>query len=212
MRTRILIADDHGLFRAGLANLLNAEPDLEIVAEAGNGVEALQLASEHHPDLVLMDLNMPELDGIEATRRFAELLPSVRVLILTMHEENGLMREAIHAGASGYIIKRAVKNELITAIQAALRGELYVHPAMMHSLFAEPKPASLSMEPAAEPLTSREMEVLRLIAQGNTNNQIAKLVGISVRTVEYHRANLMDKLGLHSRVELVRYAAEHGIT
>jgi two-component system response regulator NreC len=212
MPTRILIADDHSLFRAGLTALLNAEPDLEVVGEAGTGEEALRLATELHPDLVLMDLNMPELDGIEATRWLAQLLPDLRMLILTMHEDNGLMREAIHAGASGYLLKRAIKSEMIDAIHCVLRGDLYVYPAMMRALFDKPQPVSTTIKTKVEALTSREVEVLRLIVQGYTNNQIADLLSISTRTVEYHRANLMGKLNLHSRVELVRYAADHGIT
>lgn len=212
MPTRILIADDHSLFRAGLASLLAAEPDLEIVGEAGTGEEALQKAAEYHPDLVLMDIKMPGMDGIEATRRFVELLPGIRVLILTMYEELGLMREAINAGASGFLLKRAVKTELIQAIQAVISGDLYVHPAMMRTLLTAPQPASTSTKPLMEPLTPREIEVLRLIANGYTNNQVANLLHVSVRTIEFHRANITGKLNLHSRVDLVRYATENGIT
>jgi two-component system response regulator NreC len=212
MPARILIADDHGVLRAGLTALLNAEPDMEVVGEADSGEEALRLAAELRPDLVLMDLNMPESGGIEATRRFAELLPDVRVLILTMHEENGLVQEAMRAGAAGYILKRAVKTELVNAIQTVLRGDLYVHPTLMRAMFNKPQPTSTTKGPPASPLTPREMDVLRLLVQGYTNHQTADLLSISVRTVEYHRSNLMGKLNLYSRVELVRYAAEHGLS
>jgi two-component system response regulator NreC len=212
MATRILIADDHGVLRAGLAALLNDEAGFEIVGEAATSEEALRLTVEIRPDLVLMDLSMPEIGGIEATRRIHERTPEVRVLILTLHEEIDMVREAIRAGAGGYILKRAVKTELISAIQTVLQGDLYVHPAMMRALLAEPQPASKSPSPLAEPLTPREVDVLRLIVRGHTNSQIAEILNLSVRTIEYHRANLTSKLNLHSRVELIRYAAENGIT
>jgi two-component system response regulator NreC len=212
MTTRILIADDHGVLRAGLAALLNDEPGFEVIGEAGTGEEALRLVVESCPDLVLMDLSMPEMGGIEATRRVHEKMPEVRVLILTLHEDIGMVREAIRAGAGGYILKRAVKTELIGAIQAVLRGDLYVHPAMMRALLAEPQPEAQPAPPLAEPLTPREIDVLRLIVRGHTNAQIAEILSLSVRTVEYHRANLTAKLNLHSRVDLIRYAADNGIT
>jgi DNA-binding NarL/FixJ family response regulator len=212
MSTRILIADDHGVLRAGLAALLNTEADFEVVGEANTGEEALFQAVDLHPELVLMDLSMPGMGGIEATRRICEKLPGIHVLILTIHEDIGMVREAIRAGAGGYILKRAVKTELIGAIRTVLQGDLYVHPAMMRSLLAEPQPAPAAPSPAEEPLTPREIEVLRLIVQGHTNSQIAEILNISVRTVEYHRANLTGKLNLHSRVDLIRYATEHGIT
>lgn len=212
MSIRILIADDHGVLRAGLTAILSAEPDIEVVGEASTGEEALALATNLKPDVVLMDISMPEPGGIETTRRFSEQLPGVRVLILTMHEDNGLAREAIRVGASGYLLKRVVATDLINAIHVVVRGDLYVHPSMMRNLLTEPKNAPASVGSEVEPLTTREIEILRLVVQGYTNNQIAKLLCISIRTVEYHRANLMGKLNIHSRVGLVRYAAEHGIT
>lgn len=212
MPTRILIADDHALLRAGLISMLNSEPDLEIIGEASTAEEAVRLAVELTPDLVLMDLSMPEMGGIEATRIVVERLPAIRVLILTMHEDQVLAREAIHVGASGYILKRAVLTELISAIHTVLQGDLYVHPQIVRNLLAEPKPAPVPTGLGSEPLTSREIEVLHLLARGYTNNQIAKQLSLSVRTVEYHRSNIMGKLNLSSRVDLLRYAAEHGIT
>ena len=212
MATRILIADDHGVLRAGLAALLNDEAGFEVIGEAGTSEEAVRLAVESRPDLVLMDLSMPEMGGIEATRRIQERTPEVRVLILTLHEDIGMVREAIRAGAGGYILKRAVKDELIGAIRTVLRGDMYVHPAMMRALLSEPQPESRPTAPLAEPLTTREVDVLRLIVRGHTNSQIAEILNLSVRTVEYHRSNLTGKLNLHSRVELIRYAAENGIT
>ena len=211
MPTRILIADDHGILRAGLTALLNAEPELQVVGETDTGQEALKLAIELRPDLVLMDISMPDLGGIEATRRMLEYLPGVRVLILTVHEDISLVREAIHAGAAGYVPKRVVKTELINAIHTVMRGDLYVHPAMMRALLIDaPKPPS-QPDPQVEPLTPREIDVLKLVVKGYTNSQIAKLLHVSVRTVEFHRSNLTGKLNLHSRVELIRYAADHGL-
>ena len=211
MSIRILIADDHGVLRAGLRALLSAESDLEVAGEAADGRETLRLVSELDPDVVLLDVNMPGPDGIEVTRRLKAVKPEVRVLILTVHEDEGLLREAIRAGASGYILKRAVESELIYAIHAVWRGDLYVHPAMTRALLQDLHSTLVADEAPVEPLTPREMEVLRLIAEGHTNRQIAEVLSISVRTVESHRANLMSKLGLHSRVELVRYAKRHGL-
>jgi DNA-binding NarL/FixJ family response regulator len=211
MATRILIADDHGVLRAGLAAILNDESDFEVFGEAGTSEDALRLAAEGQPDLVLMDLSMPEMGGIEATRRLHEQFPEMRVLILTLHEDVDMMRAAIQAGAGGYILKRAVKTELISAIQTVLRGDLYIQPSMMRSLFVEPQAASKPTYPSVEPLTPRELEVLRLIVHGHTNGQIAEILSLSVRTVEFHRANLTGKLNLHSRVDLIRYATENGI-
>ena len=211
MPIHILIADDHGVLRAGLRALLNAEPDLEVIAEASDGNDALRLASELRPDIVLLDISMPGPGGIEVTRRLKEALPELRVLILTAHEDESMLREAVQAGAAGYIIKRAVESELINAIHAVWRGDLYVHPAMTRALLRETSLFPVSAEPAVESLTPREIEVLRLIAKGYTNGQVAKELNLSVRTVESHRANLMGKLELRSRVELVRYAMEHGL-
>lgn len=213
MPIHILLADDHHILRAGLRALLNAEPDLDIVGEAADGNEVLQLAVKLRPDLVLMDINMPGLGGIDATKRLKVILPEIRVLILTVHEDESLLREAIHAGASGYVIKRAAESELINAIYAISRGDVYIHPAMTRALLKDlaPVPRPKSATSAQDTLTNREMDVLRLIARGYTNNQIAELLSISPRTVEGHRANLMHKLDLHSRVELVEYAEEHGL-
>jgi len=211
MPIQILIADDHGVLRAGLRTLLNAEPNLEVIAEASDGNDVLRLASELHPDIVLLDISMPGPGGIEVTRRLKEALPELRVLILTAHEDESLLREAVQAGAAGYIIKRAVESELINAIHSVWRGDLYVHPAMTRALLKETSLFPAMPELSVESLTPREIEVLRLIAKGYTNGQIAKELSLSVRTVESHRANLMGKLELRSRVELVRYAMEHGL-
>ncbi len=212
MTVRLLIADDHGVLRAGLIALLKEEAGMEVVGEADDENSAVSLADEKRPDVVLMDLSMPTTGGIEATRRIKQLVPEARVLILTVHEDKSLMQEAIRSGAMGYILKRAVKSELINAIQAVMRGELYLHPAMARLLFLEQQPSSPeTVKCIPESLTSREIEVLRLIAQGYTNSQAAEMLHISVRTVEYHRSNLTAKLNMHSRVELIRYAEENGL-
>jgi DNA-binding NarL/FixJ family response regulator len=211
MPIRILIADDHGVLRAGLRSLLNAEPDMVVVGEAADGDDALRLTVESQPDIVLMDVSMPGCGGIETTRQVTAGRPGVRVLMLTVHEDKYVLQEALRAGASGYILKQAVESELIDAIRAVSRGEMYVHPAVTRALLADAAVLPETKHPATDPLTPREIEVLCLIAQGHTNRQMAELLTISVRTVETHRANLMDKLGLRSRVELVRYASERGL-
>lgn len=211
MTIRILIADDHGLIRDGLRSLLSSEPGMEVVGEATDGYEALSLSKELGPDVVLMDISMPSMGGIETTRRLRESLPETRVLILTVHEDHSLLQEALRAGASGFIIKRAVRLELVTAIQAIQRGEIYIHPAMMHGLVRDLTPISPTKTAGVEALTPREVDVLRLLAGGLTNRQIAERLGISRRTVEGYRASLMSKLDLHSRMDLMNYAEEHGL-
>jgi two-component system response regulator NreC len=186
-----------------------------VVGEADDEHSAVSLTVEKRPDVVLMDISMPDSGGIEATRRIKKLVPEARILIMTVHEDKGLMQEAIRAGAMGYILKRAIKSELVNAIQAVMRDELYLHPAMARLLFMQAQNPQrqeprLIPEPF-EPLTSREIEVLRLIARGYTNSQIAETLHISVRTVEYHRGNLTAKLNLRSRAELMRYAEEKGL-
>jgi two-component system response regulator NreC len=206
--TRILIADDHPVLRSGLRVLLAADPDLEVVGEAGSGEETLHLAEELRPDVVLLDIGMPGESGIETVRRLKAKLPALKVLFLTMHEEEGMLLEALGAGGDGYLIKRADEAEIIQAIRVVQRGDVYVHPTMTRALLSQTETTERPQEPV-EPLTQREIDVLRLLARGNTNRQIAELLGLSTRTVESHRANLMGKLGLSSRVELVTYAEEH---
>ncbi|MRR30001.1 response regulator transcription factor [bacterium] len=209
MAIRILIADDHRILRAGLKSMLNADANLEVIGEATNGEEALQAAQKLRPNIVLMDIGMPGNEGLEATRQLVQLVPEARVLMLTMHEDSALVQECLRAGASGYIIKRAAESELIDAIYAVSRGIIYVHPSLMRSLVTPPSKTNGHISAANEPLTLREVEILKLIVKGYTNHQIADTLTISVRTVETHRANLMSKLDLHSRVDLVRYASEH---
>ncbi len=208
MAIRILIADDHGVIRAGLRALFQVEPDLEVVGDARDSEETLRQALELRPDLVLLDITMPGAGGIEITRQLKKTMPEVRILILTLHEGVSILREAIGAGASGYIIKRAVDVELLNAIHTVARGEMYVHPSMAQALLKDmaPPPPAGTAEAAA--LTRRELEVLRLVAQGYTNRQIAKTLTLSIRTVDTHRANLMNKLGASNRADLIQCAKE----
>ncbi len=210
MATRVLIADDHAVVRSGLRVLLGADPDLEVVGEAGTGEEALRLAEELGPDVVLLDISMPGENGIETVRRLKAKLPALVVLFLTMHEEENMLLEALRAGGDGYVVKRADEAEILRAIRTVRRGDVYVHPAMTRALLGPTETTERRQEPV-EPLTRREIDVLRLLVRGNTNRQIAELLVLSIRTVESHRANVMGKLGLSSRVELVTYAEEQGL-
>ena len=211
MATRVLIADDHAIVRAGLRALLNSEAGLELVGEAAGGAEALTLAESLHPDILVMDLSMPDLDGIEVTKQVRANLPGVRILILTVHDDEDLVRGAIRAGAAGYILKQAAEAELISAIRTIQIGDLYVPPKMLRSLLSEPRKASAPGAGPEELLTPRELDVLKGIVQGYTNRQIADRLMLSVRTVEGYRANLTEKLELHNRADLVRYARQHGL-
>ncbi len=209
MAVRVLIADDHAIVRAGLRAVLTGEAGMELVGEASGGEEALALVEHLRPDILVLDLSMPDLDGIQVTKRLQSTTPGVRVLILTVHEDEALLREAIHAGAAGYILKHAAEAELIAAIHTVQMGETYVHPKLVRSLLVEPETqASPSPQPETL-LTPRELDVLNLIVQGYTNRQIADELTLSVRTVEGYRGNMTEKLGLHSRAELVRYARAH---
>ena len=209
MPIRILIADDHAVVRSGLRALLRADPDLEVVGEAENGEETLRLAETLRPDTILLDISMPPENGIKTAARLKEKHPEIIVLILTMHEDESLLHEALRAGAAGYVIKRAEESEILQAIHATNHGDIYVHPAMTRALLHQPVTTEHRRGASPNPLTPREIDVLRLLAKGNTNRQIAGLLSLSMRTVENHRANLMGKLGLVSRVELVNYAEEH---
>ena len=209
MPIRILIADDHAVVRSGLRALLRSDQDIEVVGEAEDGTEALRLAASLHPDLILLDITMPPENGIKTAQRLKEAHPQLVVLFLTMHEDEALLHEALRAGAAGYVIKRAEESEILQAIHAVSHGDIYVHPAMTRALLHRPVTTERRRGTPEVSLTRRELDVLRLLAKGNTNRQIAGLLNLSMRTVENHRANLMGKLGLDSRVELVNYAEEH---
>jgi two-component system response regulator NreC len=208
---KVVIADDHAIVRAGLRALIHDEIGLDLIGEAAGGIEAIELVEKNKPDVLVLDISMPDLDGISVTRMLKPSFPDLRILILTLHEDEAMVKEAIKAGASGYILKRAAESELITAIQVILRGDMYVDPSMLRSLLGEPKSVSPQQSTPAESLTPRETEILKLIVEGFTNRQIGEHLNISIRTVEGHRANITDKLGLHSRLELVRYARQHGM-
>jgi len=203
----ILLVDDHAVVRAGLRMLLSADPELQIVGEAETGAEGVRLARELSPDVVLMDISMPDMNGIEATRRIKEQCPDVAVLALTMHEDDQYFFEMLAAGASGYVPKRAAPNDLLSAIHAVQRGGVFLFPSLARLLVSDYLQKAEHTGGAGrgfEALTDREREVLTLIAQGHSNQEIADALVISVKTVNRHRENIMAKLNLHSRVELVR--------
>jgi two-component system response regulator NreC len=208
---KVLIADDHAIVRTGLRALLNSEPSMELVGEATGGYEAIELAGKSNADILVLDISMPDLDGISVTKNIKSQFPGLHILILTVHEDEALLREAIKVGASGYILKQAAEAELISAIRTIIGGALYVDPSMVRKLLSNEIESTATLPESVEPLTHREKEILKLIVQGYTNRQIGEELNISMRTVEGHRANLAAKLGLHSRVELVRYARDHGL-
>ena len=211
MATRVLIADDHAIVRAGLRALLKEEAGMELVGEASGGEEALRLVESLHPDILVLDLSMPDMDGIQVTKRVHATAPAIRILILTVHEDEALLREASGLAQRGIFSKHAAEEELISAINMVQMGDIYVHPKMVRSLLAEPQKQIPPSPQPEELLTPRELDVLNCIVQGYTNRQIAEELSLSVRTVEGYRANMTEKLGLHSRAELVRYAREHGL-
>lgn len=208
---RVLIADDHAVLRAGLRHLLDAEPDLVVVGETGDGAEVEQLARSLDPDVVIMDVAMPGLGGLACTKRLKEALPRVAVLVLSMYDNREYVRGALAAGASGYILKKTAATELIVAIRAVRRGDLYLDPSVAKDVVSEllPKRGTEPKRPGA--LTERETEVLTLVAQGHTNRRVAELLSISVKTVEAHRSSIAAKLGIKGRAPLVRYALQMGL-
>jgi two-component system response regulator NreC len=208
---RVVIADDHAIVRGGLRALIYDEIDLDLVGEAAGGYEAIELVQKNRPDVLVLDISMPDMDGLAVIRKLKPDFPELHILILTLHEDEALVKEAIKAGASGYILKRAAEAELISAIQVILRGDMYIDPSMLRTLFRETRTDITQQNLSTETLTPRETEILKLIAEGYTNRQIGEQLTISIRTVEGHRGNITDKLGLHSRLELVRYARQHGI-
>lgn len=204
---RILLADDHTLVRAGLRSLLSLMPGVDVVAEAANGREAVQLAAELRPDVVLMDINMPELNGLDAAERITKDVPGVRVIILSMFGNEQYVEQALRSGASGYLLKDADARELELAIKAVTRGETYLSPAAATHATA----LALRAKATAEPLTGRQREILQLIAEGASTKDIAQKLGLSVRTVETHRAQIMDRLQIRDLAGLVRYAIRTGL-
>jgi DNA-binding NarL/FixJ family response regulator len=209
MSTRILVADDHGIVRAGIKLLLENQTDLDVVAEAADGIEAIEQALATHPDLCILDVGMPRMTGLQAARGIRAHLPDVRVLMLSMHDDERYLFEALKAGASGYVLKREADQDLVGAVRAVGRGEAFLTNAAERSLIREWM-ADDNAGPVV-PLTPREEEVVKLIAEAHTNVQIAEMLHLSAKTVESHRANVLRKLGMRDRVELVRYAIRRGL-
>lgn len=205
---RILLADDHALVRQGLRFILEAQDDMEIVGQAGNGNEAVELAEKLKPDVVIMDVAMPGLNGVEATRRLAASLPRTRVLALSMHKDSVYVREILRAGARGYLLKDSGDADLVAAVRAIAKGEGYISPAVSEAVLSDYRK---HVTDPLDLLTGREREVLQLIAEGKTNKEIATDLNLSVYTVEAHRGRIMEKLNLHSTGELVRFALRNGL-
>ena len=204
-RIRVVLADDHAVVRTALRMLLDGEEGIEVVAEAGDARGAIRYAGGHRPDVMILDINMPGGSGLAAIPEIRGASPETRIVVLTMQEETSAAREALQAGVLGYILKEAASDELVKAVRLAAEGKTYLQPELGARLAAEPETAS------PDELSGRELEVLRLIALGHTNNEIAKNLFLSVRTVESHRAHIQQKLGLTSRSELVRYALDRGM-
>lgn len=209
--TAILIGDDHGIVRGGLRLLLDRQPDMRVVAEASDGVEAIELALAERPDLVILDVGMPRMTGLQATREIKKQAPDVDVLILSMHDDERYLYEALKAGASGYVLKRAADKDLVDAVRAVERGEPFLYPDAVRSLIRDRLERGPGPDEPRDELTPREQEVVKLIAEAHTNKQIAAILHLSEKTVEGHRANVLQKLGMRDRVELVRYAIRRGL-
>src|ERR1700733_2400421 len=205
---RVLLADDHAMVRKGFRLILEAQPDMEIAGEAGNGRDAVELAEKLHPDVVVMDVAMPELNGIEATRRLAASSPHTRVLALSMHKDSVYVREILRAGARGYLLKDSIDTDLISAVRAVAKGDGYISPGVSDAVLSDYR---RHVTDPLDLLTSREREVLQMIAESKTNKEIAVALNLSVYTVEAHRGRLMEKLNLHSTGELVRFAVRSGL-
>jgi DNA-binding NarL/FixJ family response regulator len=212
LKTRILLADDHAMVRRGLRHVLDAEPDLDVVAEADDGRVAVERALDDDVDLAILDVTMPRLTGLQAARELLKRRPDLRVLILSMHDNEEYFFEALRAGASGYVLKSAADRDLVEACRATIRGEPFIYPEAVKTLIRDYlERAREGGEEAADPLTPRELEIVKLIAEGYSNRRIAEELVISEKTVERHRANLLEKLGMHDRVELTRYAIRRGL-
>ncbi len=208
--TRILLADDHAVVRRGLRLVLDAEPDLQVVAEAGDGAEAVERALHIDVELAVLDVTMPRMTGIQASRELTRRRPELRVLILSMHDNEQYFFAALEAGASGYVLKSAADRDLVEACRATMRGEPFLYPAAVSALIRDHL-EHVRDGTVADVLTPRELEVLKLIAEAHPSKEIAALLSISLKTVERHRANILEKLGMRDRVELTRYAIRRGL-
>jgi DNA-binding NarL/FixJ family response regulator len=209
--TRILIADDFPVVRSGLRRLLDAKPDLEVVAEAADGHEAVEIALKEDIHLAILDISMPRMTGIQAAAELHKRKPEVRVLMLSMHDSEQFLFEALKAGASGYVLKSGADTDIVDACRAAMRGESFLYPSAVATLVRDYVERGGRGEEQFDVLTPRELEVLKLIAEAHTSKEIAELLFISIKTVERHRQNILDKLGMRDRVELTRYAIRRGL-
>ncbi len=212
-KIRVLIADDHAVVRAGIRLLLESQPDMEVVGEAQNGRESLDQAPKLKPDVVLMDITMPDMGGVEATKAIKEAYPQVQVLALTMHEDAAYFFQMLQAGASGYVVKGADPSELLSAIRAVFQNKAYLFPSLARKLiddYLERLEVGEEKDSYAK-LTTREREVLKLIGEGYTSREIAEMLFLSINTVERHRTNIMEKLGMHNKSQLIRFAIRKGL-
>ncbi|PKW17918.1 response regulator [Saccharopolyspora spinosa] len=210
-KTRILLADDHALVRRGVRLILDSEPDLVVVAEAGDGTEAIEKARRDAPDLAILDIAMPRLTGLQAAVKLSRLQPDLRILMLTMYDNEQYFFEALRAGASGYVLKSVADRDLVEACRAAMRGEPFLYPGAVTALIRNYLDHAGDGESTAKAITCREEEILKLVAEGHSSRKIADMLVISTKTVERHRANLLQKLGLRDRLELTRYAIRNGL-
>ena len=211
LKTRILLADDHAMVRRGLRHVLDSEPDLEVVGEAGDGREAVQLALAGDVDLAILDISMPRLTGLQAARELRQRGSELKILMLSMHDNEEYFFEGLRVGASGYVLKTAADRDLVAACRAAMRGEAYIYPPAVRTMVRDFLERIADGEDVGDPLTPREGEVVKLIAEGFSNREMAAELVISEKTVERHRANILEKLGMHDRVELTRYAIRRGL-
>lgn len=209
-KLRVVLADDHAIVRAGLKALIDGHPDMEVVGEAADGGMACARANELRPDVVVMDVSMPGVNGVQATRDLRSQLPQVKVLALTVHEERSYLRELMDAGASGYVLKRSAAEDLVHALRVVARGDVYLDPSVAMAVLGARARAHPPDESLGHDLSERETEVLQLIAQGHSNKEIAARLAISVKTVETYKARSMDKLGLRGRADIVRFALQKG--
>jgi DNA-binding NarL/FixJ family response regulator len=212
LKTRVLLADDHEVVRSGLRAVLDAQPDIEVVAEAADGTEAVEKALANKVDLAILDVSMPRLTGLQATAELLRRRPGMRVLILSVHDSEQYFFEALKAGASGYVLKTAANRDLVEACRASMRGEPFLYPGAVTALIRDYLERARRGEAAPQdPLTPRELQVVKLIAEGNTSDEIASTLVISRKTVDHHRARILDKLGMRNGAELTRYAIRRGL-